>query len=57
MKMTKNLMKVGNSFCLIVPKSILRLLDIDEDTLLRITTDGKNIAIRPIRKKGKKERK
>ena len=40
MKMTKNLMKVGNSFCLIVPKSILRLLNIDGDMI------GVNVAVR-----------
>ena len=55
-KMIKKLMKVGNSLCLLIPKPILSLLDLDRDTLLRITTDGKNIAIKPIRKKGKEKR-
>ncbi|MDK1030940.1 MAG: AbrB/MazE/SpoVT family DNA-binding domain-containing protein [Planctomycetia bacterium] len=49
--MIKKLSKVGNSLALIIAKPILRLLDIDADTPLKITTDGDSIHIHPIRKK------
>ncbi|MDK1031408.1 MAG: AbrB/MazE/SpoVT family DNA-binding domain-containing protein [Planctomycetia bacterium] len=55
--MIKKLAKVGNSLALIIQKPILRLLDIDEDTPLEITSDGKNLFIRPIRKKKPKQKK
>jgi len=51
--MKKRLSKYGNSLALIIDKPILELLNIKEDTLLKITTDGTSITIFPL-DKGKK---
>ena len=49
--MTKTLIKHGNSLALIIDKPILELLQIDERTLLEISTiDGKSLQIRPAQK-------
>lgn len=45
--MVKKLSKYGNSLALIIDKPILELLNIQEDTPLKITTDGKAIFITP----------
>jgi putative addiction module antidote len=45
--MVKKLSKYGNSMALIIDKPILELLNIKEDTPLKITTDGKAIIIIP----------
>ena len=45
--MTKKLVKHGNSAALILDKPILELLNVEMDTPLEITTDGKNIIISP----------
>ena len=39
--MTKKLSKHGNSLALVIDRSILDLLDIDEQTPLQISTDGR----------------
>lgn len=49
----KKLSAVGNSFCLVIEKPILELLNIDRDTELEMTTDGARLIIEPIRN-GKK---
>ena len=45
--MVKTLTKHGNSLALIIDKPILELLNIDADTPLSITTDGKNLIVAP----------
>ena len=45
--MQKHLVKHGNSAALIIEKPILELLNVDMDTPLEISTDGKNIIISP----------
>jgi antitoxin component of MazEF toxin-antitoxin module len=45
----KTLTKHGNSLALILDKPILELLDIEPDTPLSITTDGKSLRVSPIR--------
>jgi antitoxin component of MazEF toxin-antitoxin module len=45
--MTKRLTKHGNSLALVIDKAILELLDIDADTPLKITTDGRALRITP----------
>ena len=51
--MLKKLSKYGNSLALIIDKSILELLEIGENTMLKISTDGKTLTIVPV--KGKKK--
>jgi len=46
--MTKKLVKHGNSAALILDKPILDILNVEMDTPLEITTDGKNIIISPV---------
>lgn len=54
--MIKTLVNHGNSSALIIDKPILELLNIEPDTPLEISTDGKNLIISPINdsKKAKK---
>lgn len=47
--MIKKLTPIGNSLGLIIDRPILGLLDIDRDTELEITTDGKTLMIQPVR--------
>ncbi len=54
--LAKKLSKHGNSLALVIDKSILDLLGIDEDTLLEISTDGRALVVVPAhnRKRRKK---
>jgi antitoxin component of MazEF toxin-antitoxin module len=45
--LTKKLSKHGNSLALILDRSILELLGIDERTTLGISTDGRALVITP----------
>ncbi|MEN6494929.1 MAG: hypothetical protein ABFD16_11680 [Thermoguttaceae bacterium] len=45
--MTKKLSKHGNSLALVIDRSILELLGIDEQTSLEISTDGRALVITP----------
>jgi antitoxin MazE len=47
--MIKKLVSHGNSSALIIDKPILEILKIDMDTLLEVSTDGKNLIISPVR--------
>ena len=47
--MTKNLIKHGNSWALIIDRAILELLKIDHDTPLELVTDGDVLVIHPQR--------
>ena len=50
MGMIKKLTKQGNSLALIIDKPLLELMDIDENTLLEISTpDGSCLLVRPVR--------
>jgi antitoxin component of MazEF toxin-antitoxin module len=51
----KKLCKHGNSLALVIDRSILELLGIDERTPLEMSTDGKALVITPSR--GRKRRK
>jgi antitoxin MazE len=48
-KMVKKLSKHGNSLALVIDRSILDLLDIDEETSLEISTDGEALVVAPVR--------
>jgi antitoxin component of MazEF toxin-antitoxin module len=45
--MTKKLIQHGNSVALVIDKPILDLLNVNIDTPLEISTDGKNIILSP----------
>lgn len=47
--MIKRLTKHGNSLALVIDRSVLDLLEIDGDTPLSVTTDGKCLVISPVR--------
>lgn len=47
--MIKKLSKHGNSLALVIDRSILDLLKIDEDTPLEVSTDGQALVVSPIR--------
>ena len=48
--MIKKLIKYGNSQALVIDKPILKLLNLDEATEVKIKTDGISIIITPIKK-------
>ena len=45
--MVKTLTRLGNSSALIVDKPIMELLDIDNDTPLKITVEGRRLIVEP----------
>lgn len=45
--MVKKLTKHGNSLALVIDRPILDLLKIDPETMLDVTTDGKQLIIAP----------
>ena len=54
--MIKKLSKHGNSLALVIDRSILELLGIDEKTALELSTDGEAIVVAPVRDKKRKKR-
>lgn len=50
--MIKRLTRHGNSLALVIDRGVLDLLDIDADTPLSLTTDGKCIVVSPVRDPG-----
>ena len=55
-KLTKKLIKHGNSLALIIDKPILELLQISADTPLELTNNGDVLMISPIRNKARQKR-
>ena len=47
--MVKHLTKDGNSLALVLDHGVLDLLEIDTETPLSITTDGKSLIVSPVR--------
>ena len=47
--MVKHLTKHGNSLALVIDRGVLDLLEIDADTPLSMTTDGKCLIVTPVR--------
>jgi len=47
--MLKKLTRHGNSLALVIDKGVLELLNIDDKTLLDISTDGTLLLISPVR--------
>ena len=54
--MIKKLSKHGNSLALVIDRSILELLGIDETTSLDISTDGRALVIVPAPDKRRRKR-
>ena len=54
--MTKKLSRHGNSLALVIDRSILELLGIDEQTTLNISTDGRALVIVPSHEKRRRKR-
>ena len=47
--MVKRLTKHGNSLALVIDRGVLDILDIDAETPLSVTTDGKCLVVSPVR--------
>lgn len=47
--MVKKLSRHGNSLALVIERSILDLLKIDESTPLDVSTDGETLIVAPVR--------
>lgn len=47
--MIKRLTKHGNSMALVIDRSVLDLLKIDNDTPLEVSTDGSVLIVSPVR--------
>lgn len=54
--MVKRLTKHGNSLALVIDRGVLDLLDIDAETPLSVTTDGKCLIIAPVRNASRQKR-
>ncbi len=54
--MEKKFFKYGSKMALIIDKPILEILNITENTLLKIRTDGVKIVIEPVQKMTEAER-
>ena len=54
--LTKKLCKHGNSLALVIDRSILDLLGIDEGTTLDISTDGRALVVMPAHEKRRRKR-
>lgn len=54
--MIKKLTKHGNSLALVIDKGVLDLLDIDDQTPLDISTDGKMLFVSPVRDEKRRRR-
>jgi antitoxin component of MazEF toxin-antitoxin module len=47
--MIKKLTKHGNSYALIIDRSVMDLLQINEKSSLYVTTDGQNLIVSPVK--------
>jgi len=47
--MIKRLTKHGNSLALLIDRGVLNILDIDKDTPLSVTTDGRCLVVSPVK--------
>jgi antitoxin component of MazEF toxin-antitoxin module len=51
--MSKRLTRTGNSLALVLEKPLLDKLQIDSDTELEVSTDGRVIVVAPVRSKAR----
>jgi antitoxin MazE len=54
--MVKKLTKHGNSLALVIDRPILDLLNIDPDTPLEVTTDGKQLIVAPVKSSARRKK-
>ncbi len=54
--MIKKLSKHGNSLALVIDRSVLELLKIDESTPLEISTNGEALVVSPVRDAKRRKR-
>jgi antitoxin component of MazEF toxin-antitoxin module len=54
--MLKKLTKHGNSLALVIDRPILELLNINTETPLEISTDGRRLIIAPARELGRRQK-
>jgi len=54
--LTKKRRQHGNSLALVIDRSILELLGIDEETTLDISTDGRSLIVVPAHDKRRRKR-
>lgn len=54
--MIKRLTKHGNSLALVIERGVLDLLEIDAETPLSLTTDGRCLIVTPVRDPERRER-
>ncbi|MCL4784496.1 MAG: hypothetical protein KJZ70_15790 [Bryobacterales bacterium] len=53
---TRKLISVNANLALVIDSGVLQILDIDEETDLKLSTDGDCLVMTPIRAKGRKRR-
>ena len=53
---TRKLISVNGSLALVIDPGVLQILDIDEATDLKLSTDGDCLVMTPIRAKGRRRR-
>lgn len=53
---TRKLIPVNGNLALVIDLGVLQILDIDEATELKLSTDGDCLVMTPIRAKGRKRR-
>lgn len=49
--MIKKLTRLGNSSALVIDRPLMQLMDIDNDTELKITVEGRKLTVEPLDKK------
>lgn len=54
--MMKRLTRHGNSLALVIDKGVLDILEIDADTPLSVTTDGRSLVVTPVRDPERQQR-
>jgi antitoxin MazE len=54
--MIKKLTKHGNSLALVIDRPILDLLKIDPETLLEVSTDGKQLIVTPAKTSARRKK-
>ncbi len=53
---TRKLVSVNGGLALMLDSGVLQILDIDEGSVMRLSTDGDCLVITPIRAKGRRRR-
>lgn len=54
--MIKKMTRHGNSLALVIDKPVLELLEIDADTPLEISTDGRMLMVSPVRDRKRRKK-